>query len=146
MPDHEERRSGKPDVGGELGISRRDMLRRSAVVGGTLLWVAPAIQSLAPAASAQENRVTPETCAACYCWNGDMQNPSVGPGGGRDFCTHNGPTGFQASAEACDDWCTHAGGSGAPGGPYEHSQYCQGVGECLCNDRTDAGPNGVNCD
>jgi hypothetical protein len=38
------------DSGG--GLSRRDMLRRSAVVGGTLLWAAPAVQSFAGPAMA----------------------------------------------------------------------------------------------
>ena len=142
MPEHTDPKRKKPNLDGELGISRRDLFRRGAVVGGTLLWVAPAIQSIAPRALAQENRVTPQPCAACYCWNGDKQNPSVGTGGGRDFCTSNGPTGLQASDSACANWCT----TGAPGGPYQYHQWCSGVGECTCNDRTDAGTNGVICD
>ena len=35
------------------GVTRRDLIRRGAIVGGTLLWVAPAIQSMAPKAFAQ---------------------------------------------------------------------------------------------
>ena len=34
------------------GLSRRDMLKRSAVVGGALVWTTPAVQSLMPAAHA----------------------------------------------------------------------------------------------
>jgi len=35
------------------GISRRSMLKRSALVGGTLVWAAPAVQTLATPAYAQ---------------------------------------------------------------------------------------------
>jgi hypothetical protein len=35
------------DIGNEFGISRRDLLRRGAIVGGTLLWAAPTVQSIA---------------------------------------------------------------------------------------------------
>lgn len=34
------------------GLSRRDMLRRSALVGGTVVWMAPAVQTLAAPAFA----------------------------------------------------------------------------------------------
>jgi hypothetical protein len=34
------------------GLSRRDMLRRSALVGGTMVWMTPAVQSLASPAFA----------------------------------------------------------------------------------------------
>ena len=36
------------------GLSRRDMLKRSAVVGGALVWTTPAVQSLAGPAFASE--------------------------------------------------------------------------------------------
>lgn len=35
------------------GVSRRDMLRKTAIVGGALVWTAPAVQSLAGPAFAQ---------------------------------------------------------------------------------------------
>ena len=35
------------------GFSRRDMLRKTAIVGGALVWTAPAVQSLAGPAFAQ---------------------------------------------------------------------------------------------
>lgn len=38
-----------------LGISRRTVLRRGAVVGGSLVWAAPAVQSLSRTALAQTN-------------------------------------------------------------------------------------------
>jgi hypothetical protein len=31
----------------DRGITRRDALRRGAVIGGTLIWAAPAVQTLA---------------------------------------------------------------------------------------------------
>lgn len=47
------------DVSPTLGISRRDVLRRGAVVGGTLVWAAPAVQSISRAALAQDNGTPP---------------------------------------------------------------------------------------
>jgi hypothetical protein len=64
------------DLNSEIGMTRRDLLRRGAIVGGTLLWVAPAIQSLSPAAHAAMGR-SPGPNACCYCYNGsDPFNPS----------------------------------------------------------------------
>ena len=56
----------------ELGISRRQLLRRGAVVGGTLLWAAPAVQTIARPAVASPSPVR-NTCCACG-------PPSVGKG------------------------------------------------------------------
>jgi hypothetical protein len=147
-PGHENGRK-RIDLDSELGMSRRDLLRRSALVGGALLWVAPAIQSITPAASAQEtNGPTPATCAACYCWNGDKQNPTGSPRRPQDECSDDGPVGQRASALACDDWCKGVGtfaGAGAPGGPYAVSDYCSGTDSCVCNSENDPGTNGVFC-
>lgn len=41
------------------GLNRRDVLKRSAVVGGTLLWSAPVVQTFARPAFAQD--VSPES-------------------------------------------------------------------------------------
>lgn len=58
MPDR--KASGmNDDVSPALGISRRDVLRRGAVVGGTLVWAAPAVQTISRSALAQTNG-TPE--------------------------------------------------------------------------------------
>lgn len=125
-------------VNKELGISRRELLRRGAVVAGTLAWATPAIQSLTPAAFAQGGR-SPGECAACYCWSGAKQSPT------KDFCTSDGTVGFQINADSCRDWCKHRGSQGnAPGGPYDDAEYCSGTG-CECNDNTDPGPNGTFC-
>ena len=42
------------------GSSRRDFLRRSAIVGGTLVWAAPTVQSVTPAAFAQTATKSPK--------------------------------------------------------------------------------------
>lgn len=57
--------TGKRSLGAELGLSRRDLLRRGAVVGGTLLWVAPAIQSITPNAYAQQQVGSFRACCQC---------------------------------------------------------------------------------
>ncbi|HEX6231116.1 MAG TPA: hypothetical protein VF029_05345, partial [Actinomycetota bacterium] len=57
-----QRERNKRSVDGELGISRRDLLRRGAVVGGTVLWVTPVIQSLSRPALAQTTPI-----GGCFC-------------------------------------------------------------------------------
>jgi hypothetical protein len=44
---------GHDEVDPNLGISRRTLLRRGMVVGGSLVWAAPAVQSFSKAALAQ---------------------------------------------------------------------------------------------
>jgi hypothetical protein len=48
-----------------LGMSRRDLLRRGAVLGGTLAWITPAIQSLTAPAFANTPSELETTCCAC---------------------------------------------------------------------------------
>ncbi len=56
------------------GITRRAFVRRTAVVGGSLLWIAPAIQTLAPAARAHE--VGTPTHGCCMCLAPGNENPA----------------------------------------------------------------------
>src|SRR5918999_1024007 len=114
------------------GISRREFLRRGAIVGGTLIWAAPAVQTLAPAAYAQ---VTPGPCGCCYCWNGEKQNPSS------DLVTDDGCTGFLSNPQACSQFCAQ----GAPGGPFTNSEQCCGTTACEGNTQNDPGLNGCFC-
>jgi hypothetical protein len=52
----------------ELRISGRDLLKRGAVVGGTLAWAAPVIHSLGPKADAQDTLETSSgTHPCCIC-------------------------------------------------------------------------------
>ena len=54
---------GRLNLHDESGMTRRDLMKRGAVVGGTLLWVAPAIQTYGSKAFAQENGSA--ACDAC---------------------------------------------------------------------------------
>ena len=63
-------------------IDRRQFIRRSAVVGGTLLWMAPAVQSLTPPAYAD---VSPGISTCCQC-------RKVSGGGPANQCFANDPT------------------------------------------------------
>ena len=55
------------DLETEVGISRRDMIRRGAIVGGALVWAVPAIQSVGMKAASAYGP-SPGTCSACYCY------------------------------------------------------------------------------
>lgn len=46
------------------GLSRRELIRKGAVVGGHLLWIAPAIQTLTPKVLAHELSGS-FTCCQC---------------------------------------------------------------------------------
>lgn len=46
-------------IGETERISRRTMVRRGAVIGGSLVWAAPAIQAVGPAAFAQSQTGSP---------------------------------------------------------------------------------------
>lgn len=67
----EERDSG---IRRELGISRRDLLKRGAVVGGTLIWAAPVIESLAAPAFAS---TSPVVGSCCQCEGTDSHGNTV---------------------------------------------------------------------
>lgn len=123
----------------ESGISRRELLRRGAIVGGTMVWAVPVLQSLTPPAFAQGS---PRPCGCCYCWNGDKQNPTPGPGSpSGDLVTDNGCTGFLGNANSCAQFCRDF----APGGPFEFSEQCCGTMLCEGNTQNDPGTNGCFC-
>lgn len=109
MADHE-----KDTFKSELGISRRDLLRRGAIAGGTLLWAAPIISSLRTPAFAQ----TRFACSCCECEAG------VTPFPGGSNCQADG-----LSQSACEDAC---------GGQVRN--YCTspltGEGFCGCSGQT----------
>ena len=72
------RRRGMTDKSG--GMDRREFLRRSAIVGGTVAWMTPVIQSISPPAA---GAATPSLQACCLCCNNGGQNcnssPECGP-------------------------------------------------------------------
>jgi hypothetical protein len=123
----------------ESGVSRRELLRRGAIVGGTLVWATPVLQSLAPPAFAQ---ATPRPCGCCYCWNGDKQNPTPAPGApSGDAVGDDGCAGIFGSPEGCARFCREI----APGAPFEFSEHCCGTNACEGNTQNDPGPNGCFC-
>ncbi|HEX9890461.1 MAG TPA: hypothetical protein VGB28_00165 [Actinomycetota bacterium] len=101
----------------ELGISRRDLLRRGAIAGGTLLWAAPVIQSLRTPAFAQ----TVPACGCCCC----VEEGAFGGQVGR--CRLNGALTESECREACTDF----------GGMADHCTNAGGTGNCFSN--------GTNC-
>jgi hypothetical protein len=52
------------DMRRHLGVSRRDLIRRGAIVGGTLIWTVPIISTLSKDAAAHEASGT-FTCCQC---------------------------------------------------------------------------------
>ena len=52
------------DMRRHLGVSRRDLIRRGAIVGGTLVWTIPVISTLSKNASTHEASGT-FTCCQC---------------------------------------------------------------------------------
>jgi hypothetical protein len=115
MPD----KDSNDEVGSKGRITRRDLIRKGAIVGGTLAWVAPAMQSLAKPAYAFI--LTPNVFSCCICsWNGP------------DICLPD--------KQECTD-CQLAC-SAFPGGAVK--EYRKGTG-CLCGGLS--GPcTGPNCD
>ena len=89
-------------------LSRRDLLRRGAIVGGSLLWVAPAIQTLAPRASAHVVGSPVFGCCECRQGGAGAENCSSGVGGLE--CTTVGArqppgSGPASSAGDCQSYC-----------------------------------------
>jgi hypothetical protein len=111
---------GDDGVRRELGISRRELIRRGAIVGGTLLWATPVIQSLSPPAFAG---VTPAACSCCCC-----VKPLPVPGGQIQCTTDSFDQTF------CTVFCAAAGGprSGTQG--FCTGSSCDDVNNrCVCN-------------
>jgi hypothetical protein len=52
----------------KIGISRRDLLRRGAIVGGTLIWTVPLVESISRSAFAKKG--SPQSvCCSCKIRN-----------------------------------------------------------------------------
>lgn len=103
-----------PDIGDQIfnsgqEVDRRTALRRGAIIGGTLIWAAPVIQSLTPAAFAQTR--PHRTCCSCK---------TVNPTGGQ--CQQDGFTRAQ-----CDSYCGGADNVEA----YVQEHECDANNDCV---------------
>lgn len=135
MPEHEE-----GNLKSNLGISRRDLLRRGAVVGGTVLWATPVIQSLGSKAFAGAQPASPDVHGCCFCYDG-----SGGPETAtRSFCTADHFDGANASEENCKAFC---GSSSRTGGAFQKFTWGASPNACDCINAQDPGPSGCseNC-
>jgi hypothetical protein len=65
----------RPDTSPERGISRRDLVKRGAIVGGAAMWATPVIQSLAAPAFGQASPL----CSACLSSEFDPDGPGGVP-------------------------------------------------------------------
>lgn len=106
-----------------LGMSRRDLLRRGAVVGGTLIWTIPVIKTVTTA-----NAATSTVFSCCECRPGNNDEIKCGPSpastacasgttvdsvtlcqafcntqpqGKRAYCYKSGPSPFTCSGNNC---------------------------------------------
>jgi hypothetical protein len=86
----------------ERGISRRDLLRRAAIVGGSVVWMAPAIQTLTPRAYAD---VSPGVSTCCQC-----RKTGGSPSAPTRRCFANDPT--ADTLEECQTKCNANIGGG----------------------------------
>lgn len=136
MDENKDERERRLELNDESGMTRRDMLRRGAIVGGTLLWVAPAIQSMTPKALAARQGPSPGTCSACYCWTPDASGNVLKNRGTSDAFAP--PADGEFSSDDCENWCKWQADydpntgtrPGATNGPYTNSDYCSGTGTC----------------
>jgi hypothetical protein len=81
-----------------LGVSRRDLLRRGAVVGGTLLWTVPVVSTISRA-HMQETKSPAFTCCEC-------SNPREGVTPATLCVPENGSV---DTPSQCADFCQNAG-------------------------------------
>lgn len=107
------------DIENEPGLTRRDLMRRGAVVGGTLLWAAPVVQSISrPAFAATKAGTARYFC--CYCWR---VNPK--PGLAPCACHANGAPPLVPNNDAdCAAMCRSAG--------YSNHDFDSGANSCSC--------------
>jgi hypothetical protein len=95
----------------ESGMTRRDLIRRGAVVTGTLLWVAPAIQSISSKAYAQTNGSP--LCEACIQTNfgGNIRHFTLVADTDCCDCLDANPEPLDAIINCLGQVCQPAGGS-----------------------------------
>jgi hypothetical protein len=101
----------------KLGMSRRDLLRRGAIVGGTLLWTVPVIESLSHNSFAAGTFSTCCSCAGNRCSQANKK------------CFQGGTD--KDTKKECSDFCKSKGCSkfvfqvGAPGTVCCQNNVCR---------------------
>jgi hypothetical protein len=103
----------------KLGMTRRDLLRRGAIVGGTLIWTVPVIQSISRDSSAH---VAPGSPRFFCCWC--KRKPGV-PKASQCVNQSQNPT---PSASACAAACREMG--------FRSSHFHAGPNPIACNNQT----------
>ncbi len=109
----------EPPIQGDskAGLDRRTVIRRGAILGGALVWTAPAVQTIAGPAFAAGSPCTPIAILGIdRNGDGDFNDPGECIG---KFTFVDG----QGAGSCCD--CVTSNGSGAPA-----VAICTGTGAC----------------
>lgn len=106
------------------GISRRDFLRRGAIVGGTLAWTIPVISSISRAHQAKGSPLS----VCCWCRPNRPKNFNGG-------CA---PSSVDSQSQ-CSQYCKQISGN-AKSKPEFHSQP-QSMGPIPCHPQNGCGPH-----
>jgi hypothetical protein len=90
-----------------LGMSRRDLLRRGAVVGGTLLWTVPVIKTISSATTSTGSPLF----GCCECRNGAAGKKLCNPGKDHKICYNEAEKceDCTKAESSCRDWCAKQG-------------------------------------
>jgi hypothetical protein len=99
-------------------MTRRQLLRRGVIVGGTLIWTIPVLNSLTPQSFAATSSPASFTC--CLCQRRKK------PRGFKYECI-DPPAPQPKTAAACADACKARG--------YPNSQFFSGPNPFTCTDR-----------
>jgi hypothetical protein len=87
-----------------IGMSRRDLLRRGAVVGGTLIWTIPVVKTIS---SAHEKATGSPTFVCCECTQAKHESQigtkQCGEGHEPVECHANDPA--KDSPSSCASYC-----------------------------------------
>lgn len=106
------------------GMSRRDLLRRGAIVGGTLVWTIPVVKTISSAdvvgtsprftccecrtgGTAGQEKCSGASSGCSISYGGESDNPADCAafclGQGKSFCFHASPTPLNCAGNDCSD-------------------------------------------
>lgn len=108
-----------------LGISRRQLIRRGAILGGTVVWVAPAVSTLSKVHASQQGFVlSGDSFACCFCFGSSTT--------AAECSNEGGVTNERSSDAACAQYCTSRG--------HPNHSFFAGTQPCQCHPSA-----GCNC-